>query len=61
MQVYVVEWECLSCGFKHSFRRGVTDEDGWPNKFELVCDNPECSQEQDVPLQACTVTPLRVT
>ena len=58
MPVYLVEWECVSCGKKHSFRQGVQDEDGWPNKFELTCDNPDCGQEQDVPFRSCTVTPI---
>jgi hypothetical protein len=57
MQVYLFEWECPSCGGKHSFRRGLNEEDGWPNKFEdLQCENKECGQVQDVPLRACTTT-----
>jgi hypothetical protein len=55
MQVYVVEWECASCGRQHSFRYGLNQQDGWPNKFELTCQNVECGQEQDVPFRRCTI------
>ena len=41
----------------HSFRHSVNEDDGWPNKFELTCENAECGQEQDVPFRDCTVTP----
>jgi hypothetical protein len=58
MQVYLVEWECGSCGQIHSFRHSVDEDYGRPNKFELGCENPECRQEQDVPFRACTVTPI---
>jgi hypothetical protein len=58
MQVFLVEWECGSCGQKHSFRHAIQDEDVWPNKFELSCENSDCGQEQDVPFRACTVTAL---
>ena len=58
MQEYQVEWECGSCGENHVFRKMVNEDDGWPNKFELTCENPECRQEQDVPFRACRVTLL---
>ncbi len=58
MTVFLVEWECGNCGHLHSFRHGVNEDDGWPNKFELNCGNAECGQEQDVPFRACTVTPI---
>jgi len=58
MQVYLVEWECGSCGERHSFRHSVNQDDGWPNKFELTCENADCGQEQDVPFRACTATLL---
>ncbi len=58
MKVYQVEWECISCGRQHSFRHSVNEEDGWPNKFELTCENEECRQEQDVPVRNCTLTPV---
>lgn len=56
MQTYLVEWECGSCGQSQSFRQSVNEDDGWPNKFELTCENTECLQEQDVPFRDCTVT-----
>jgi hypothetical protein len=56
MRVFLVKWECGSCGQIHSFRHGVNEGDGWPNKFELTCTNLECGLEQDVPFRACTVT-----
>jgi hypothetical protein len=40
------------------FRHSVNEDDGWPNKFELTCENAECGQEQDVPYRACTATPI---
>ena len=52
------EWECPSCGQKHAFRQGIQEEDGWPNKSELTCENPDCGQEQSASFRACTVTPL---
>jgi hypothetical protein len=58
MQDYKVEWECGSCGERQSFRHSIEEDDGWPNKFELTCENPECGQEQDVPFRDCTATPL---
>jgi rubredoxin len=59
MQAYLVEWECPSCGRKQSFRRVVSEEDGWPNKFEdLQCKNEDCGQVQDVPFRVCTATPV---
>jgi len=59
-QLYVVTWECISCGHEHSFRHTVADE-LWPNKFELECANPGCGQAQDVPFRKCTVEPFRLT
>jgi hypothetical protein len=61
MQVYTVKWECVSCGQSHTFRYGLNEEDGWPNKFELTCENEECGQIQDVSFQSCTVVPARGT
>jgi hypothetical protein len=61
MQVFLVEWECGSCGERHSFRHSINEDDGWPNKFELTCENAECGQEQDVPFRDCTVTPIGQT
>jgi hypothetical protein len=58
MQVYTVEWECISCGQRHSFRYSLNELDGWPNKFELACENEDCGQEQDVPVRRCEVTPV---
>jgi hypothetical protein len=58
MQVYRVDWECVSCGHPQSFRHCVNEADGWPNKFELTCENEECGQEQDVPFRACRATPV---
>ena len=58
MQNFRVEWECGSCGHAHSFQHTVDPDDGWPNKFELTCENPDCAQEQDVPFRDCTATPL---
>ncbi|MBZ5671091.1 MAG: hypothetical protein LAO04_15355 [Acidobacteriia bacterium] len=55
----------LSCGVgvcklraEDSFRHGLHEGNGWPNKFELICENAECGQEQDVPFRLCTVTSL---
>ena len=56
LQTYLVQWDCRSCGRRHEFRHALQEEDGWPNKFELTCENPDCGQEQDVPFRACTVT-----
>ncbi len=61
MQIYEVEWVCGNCGEPHSFRHSISEEDGWPNKFELTCENPDCRQEQDVPFRDCTVTPVDLT
>ena len=62
MQVYEVVWECASCGNRQMFRRGFSDADGWPNKFDdLECENSECGQAQDVPFRACTLTPVEGT
>jgi hypothetical protein len=62
MQVYLIAWECPSCGWKQSFRRGLNEEDGWPNKFEdLQCKNEECGRVQDVPFRACRATPIEGT
>jgi hypothetical protein len=58
MEIYLVEWECISCGQKHSFRQILQGPDAWPNKFELTCENREYGQSQDVPLRACLVTPI---
>jgi hypothetical protein len=56
-QLYTVTWECISCGQEHSFRHAVADET-WPNKFELECENPECTHSQDVPFRRCTIEPF---
>lgn len=56
MPTYVVQWECGSCGQSNSFRHSINQDDGWPNKFELTCDNADCQQEQDVPFRACNLT-----
>ena len=62
MKVYEIQWECISCGHPHSFRRGLSDGDEWPNKFDdLECENPDCGHEQDVAFRACTVTPIEGT
>jgi hypothetical protein len=58
MQSFRVEWECGSCGERHTFFHELNPDDGWPNKFELTCDNEDCGQEQDVPFRACTATPI---
>ena len=58
VQVFQIEWECASCGRRHSFYRELIASDGWPNKFELTCGNEECGQEQDVPFRDCTATPV---
>jgi predicted RNA-binding Zn-ribbon protein involved in translation (DUF1610 family) len=59
MQAYLVEWECISCGHRHSFRHGLAEGDDWPNKFEdLECENPDCGHTQDVRFHACRVTKL---
>ena len=59
MQVYQVQWECISCGHQHEFRHGLNDNDEWPNKFDdRECENPECGHEQDVAFRNCTVTPI---
>ncbi len=55
MQVYLVEWQCISCGRQHTFRHGLDELGSWPNKFELQCENAECGQSQDVPFRACTI------
>lgn len=60
MQIFTIEWECGSCGQHHSFQHSANPDDGWPNKFELTCENTDCGQEQDVPFRACTVTPLEL-
>ena len=60
MQIFTIEWECGSCGQHHSFQHNANPDDGWPNKFELTCENPDCGQEQDVPFRACTATPLEL-
>jgi len=59
MQVFQVEWECGTCGRRHSFFHEISEDDGWPNKFELTCENPACGQRQDVPLRACTLVPIQ--
>ena len=57
MQVYKIQWECANCGQKHTFRRGLNEDDGWPNKFDdLECENAECGQSQDVAFRDCTVS-----
>ena len=59
MQVYEIEWECISCGHRQTFRSGISEEDGWPNKFDdLECENEECRQAQDVAFRKCTITPV---
>ncbi len=56
MQVYKIQWECANCGHKNSFRSGINEDDGWPNKFDdLECANDECRQEQDVAFRDCVV------
>jgi hypothetical protein len=62
MQVYQIEWECANCGQRQKFRRGINEEDGWPNKFEdLECENNDCRQVQDVPFRNCTDSPVEGT
>jgi len=56
MQVYQVNWECISCGQPNSFRHSINEEHGLPNTFELTCENKDCGQQQDVSFRACTVT-----
>ena len=56
-QVYVVKWECISCGQEHAFRYTLADGE-WPNKFELECENPDCLHRQDVPFRRCEVEPF---
>jgi hypothetical protein len=59
MKVHEIQWECISCGHQHSFRRGLAEGDDWPNKFDdLECENPDCGHEQDVALRKCTVTEI---
>ena len=59
MDVYLVEWACMSCGQTQSFRYIGSEEDGWPNKFEdRKCENEECGQVQDVRSNTCTFTRL---
>ena len=59
MKVFEIQWECISCGHPHSFRRGLSDGDEWPNKFDdLECENPDCGHEQDVAFRKCTVTEI---
>ena len=58
-QVYVVTWECLSCGQEHAFRYTLPEDGEWPNKFEdLECKNLDCCQVQDVPFRKCHVEPF---
>ena len=58
-QMYVVTWECLSCGEEHSFRHILPEGGDWPNKFEdLECKNRGCGQVQDVPFRKCRVEPF---
>jgi len=54
-QLYIVKWECISCGQEHSFRYTLPEHGEWPNKFELECGNQDCRQEQDVPFRRCEV------
>jgi len=62
MQVYQVEWECVNCGQRQKFRRGISEEEGWPNKFEdLECGNSDCRHVQDVAFRDCTVSPVEGT
>ena len=62
MQVYKVQWECSNCGRKHAFRRGLNEDDGWPNKFDdLECENEECGHSQDVAFRDCTVSVIEGT
>lgn len=58
-QVYIVRWECISCGQEHAFRHTLSEFADWPNKFEdLRCENEECGQLQEVPFRKCTVEPF---
>ena len=59
MQAYTVKWECASCGQSQTIKYALNEEDGWPNTFELTCENVECGQTQDVAFQSCTVVPAR--
>ena len=62
MQVYQIEWECANCGRRQTFRRGLNEEDWWPNKFEdLECENTDCHQVQDVVFRGCVVSPVEGT
>ncbi len=59
MDVYLVEWVCMSCGQTQSFRHIGSEEDSWPNKFEdRKCENEECGHVQDVRSTTCTFTRL---
>lgn len=61
-QVYVVRWECMSCGEEHSFRHVLPELGEWPNKFEdLECSNPDCGHVQEVPFRKCRVEPFTLS
>ncbi len=61
-QVYVVTWECLSCGQEHCFRYTLTELGDWPNKFEdLACANPDCGHVQEVAFRKCRVEPFTLS
>ncbi len=61
-QVYVVKWECISCGQEHSFRYTLPELGDWPNKFEdLACANADCGQVQEVPFRKCRVEPFTLS
>jgi len=59
-RVFLITWNCISCGTSHSFRRALGEFDDWPNKFEdMECGNPDCGQVQDVRFTHCAVEPLQ--
>ncbi len=61
-QVYIVRWECISCGQEHAFRYTLPELGDWPNKFEnLECENEDCRQVQEVPFRKCTVEPFTLS
>ncbi len=59
MRLYNVDWSCKLCGQSHSFQHQLSEMDEWPNKFEdMECENPDCTQVQDVPMRSCTINQI---
>jgi uncharacterized Zn finger protein len=58
MSMFRIKWECGSCGQTNIFTHQFAEEDGWPDLFEVTCDNEECGQVQEVAYKTCEVIPI---